>query len=127
MENEIPAGTQVKVAVTQDGVSTVRDAEVLAHMDGVVHVNMDGDAVSIAPSQIVQAVTPAGDSGTPPVQPEEPTPAPAPAADPAPTPAPPAEEPAPPAADPAPAPAEENPNEQASTATAESGAAAAGN
>jgi hypothetical protein len=53
MENEIPAGTKVKVAVTQKGVTTYQDAEVLAHMDGLVHVSMDGEAVSVVPSQIV--------------------------------------------------------------------------
>lgn len=53
MQNEIPAGTKVKVAMTQKGVTTVHDAEVLAHMDGLVHVDMDGQAVSVDPSQIV--------------------------------------------------------------------------
>jgi hypothetical protein len=53
MQNEIPAGTKVKVAVTQKGVTTFQDAEVLAHMDGLVHVNLNGDAVSVDPSQIV--------------------------------------------------------------------------
>lgn len=52
MQNEIPAGTKVKVAVTQKGVTTFQDAEVLAHMDGLVHVNLNGDAVSVDPSQI---------------------------------------------------------------------------
>lgn len=45
MENEIPAGTKVKV--------NGQDAEVLSHMDGVVHVSMNGEAVSVLPSQVV--------------------------------------------------------------------------
>jgi hypothetical protein len=53
MQNEIPAGSKVGVLVTQAGVTTVRAAEVLAHMDGLVHVDLDGEAVSVDPSQIV--------------------------------------------------------------------------
>jgi hypothetical protein len=53
MENEIPAGSKVKVAVIEKGVTTLRAAEVLAHMDGLVHVDMNGQAVSVDPSQIV--------------------------------------------------------------------------
>jgi prefoldin subunit 5 len=62
MQNEIPAGTKVKVAVTQKGVTTYQDAEVLAHMDGLVHVDMNGDAVSVDPSQIVTGDAPASDA-----------------------------------------------------------------
>jgi hypothetical protein len=58
MENEIPAGTKVKVAVTQKGVTTYQDAEVLSHMDGLVHVDMNGEAVSVDPSQIVTGDAP---------------------------------------------------------------------
>jgi hypothetical protein len=53
MQNEIPAGSKVKVAVTQKGVTTYQNAEVLAHMDGLVHVDLDGQAVSVDPSQIM--------------------------------------------------------------------------
>jgi len=56
---EIPAGTHVKVAMTQKGKTTVRDAEVLAYMPGVVHVQMDGQAVSVHPSQILAGDAPA--------------------------------------------------------------------
>lgn len=70
MQNEIPAGTKVKVAVIEKGVTTLRAAEVLAHMDGLVHVDMDGQAVSVDPSQIVPLdapesapPAPAADSG----------------------------------------------------------------
>ena len=59
MQNEIPAGSKVKVAITEKGVTTMRDAEVLAHMDGLVHVNLDGQAVSVDPSQIVMDDAPA--------------------------------------------------------------------
>jgi hypothetical protein len=52
MQYEIPAGTKVQVAVTSKGVTTMQDAEVLAHMDGLVHVQMNGEVVSIDPSQI---------------------------------------------------------------------------
>jgi hypothetical protein len=65
MQNEIPAGTKVKVATTQKGVTTYQDAEVLAHMDGLVHVNLNGEAVSVDPSQIVTGDAPAA---LPPVQ-----------------------------------------------------------
>jgi hypothetical protein len=41
---EIPAGTKCKV-FGQDG-------EVLSHMDGVVHVNVNGEAVSVLPEQV---------------------------------------------------------------------------
>lgn len=56
---EIPAGTKVKVAMTQKGETTVQDAEVLAHMDGLVHVNLNGEAISVDPSQIVSVDAPA--------------------------------------------------------------------
>ena len=59
MQNEIPAGTKVKVTITSKGETTLHDAEVLAHMDGVVHVDMDGEALSVDPSQIVLPDTPA--------------------------------------------------------------------
>lgn len=42
---EIPAGTKVKV--------NGQSGEVLAHMDGVVHVNIDGEVVSVDPSQVM--------------------------------------------------------------------------
>jgi hypothetical protein len=106
MQNEIPAGSKVKVAMTEKGVTTYQDAEVLAHMDGLVHVNLNGDAVSVDPSQIVTGDAP------PPAT-----------ADPA----------LPSAADLDVAAADQaiaeqtNPNKQANTAVAESGAAAAGN
>ena len=63
MQNEIPAGTKVKVVVTQKGVTTYQDAEVLAHMDGLVHVNLNGEAVSVDPSQIVMGDEPVLPSG----------------------------------------------------------------
>lgn len=63
MENQISAGTKVKVAVTQKGVTTLQDAEVLAHMDGLVHVDLNGEAVSVDPSQIVMGDT-AGPHGS---------------------------------------------------------------
>lgn len=44
MADQIPAGTVVQI----DG----KDATVLEHGDGVVHVEMDGEAVSVHPSQI---------------------------------------------------------------------------
>lgn len=53
MENEIPAGTKVKV--------NGQAGEVLAHMDGVVHVDINGEAVSVDPSQVVVV----GESGAP--------------------------------------------------------------
>lgn len=74
MQNEIPAGTKVKVAMTSKGAISIRDAEVLAHMDGLVHVDMDGQAVSIDPSQIVPADAPA--DPPPPVADSAPTPLP---------------------------------------------------
>jgi hypothetical protein len=55
MQNEIPAGSKVKVAMIEKGVTTYQDAEVLAHMDGLVHVDLNGEAVSVDPSQIVPA------------------------------------------------------------------------
>jgi hypothetical protein len=45
--------------MTQKGVTTYQDAEVLAHMDGLVHVDMNGEAVSVDPSQIVIGDAPA--------------------------------------------------------------------
>ena len=68
MQNEIPAGTKVKVAVTQKGVTTYQDAEVLAHMDGLVHVDLNGQAVSVDPSQIVMGDAPLANSANPPAQ-----------------------------------------------------------
>jgi hypothetical protein len=66
MENEIAAGTKVKVAITSKGVTSIRDAEVLAHMDGLIHLNMDGEAVSVDPSQIVPGDAPVADPADPP-------------------------------------------------------------
>lgn len=65
MRNEIPAGTKVGVLVTKKGVTSVQVAEVLAHMDGLVHVDLDGEAVSVDPSQIVppDAPAPSAESG----------------------------------------------------------------
>jgi hypothetical protein len=62
---EIPAGTRVKVATTQKGETTMHDAEVLAHMDGLVHVNIDGQAVSVDLSQVVTPDAPAAAAGAP--------------------------------------------------------------
>lgn len=64
MQNEIPAGSKVQVALTQKGVTTFHDAEVLAHMDGLVHVNLNGEAVSVDPSQIVTSDAPAAGTGS---------------------------------------------------------------
>ena len=58
MAAEIPAGTKVKVAMTSKGVTSIRDAEVLAHMDGLIHLDVGGDAVSVDPSQIVTGDAP---------------------------------------------------------------------
>lgn len=77
MSTEIPAGTNVKVAMISKGVTTIKDAEVLAHMDGLVHVNMDGEAVSVDPSQIVTPDAPIQGMQT--TATPQPTPEPAPA------------------------------------------------
>lgn len=52
MQNEIPSGTKVFVVSTSKGKTVRRTAEVLSHMDGVVHVDLDGEAVSVTPDQI---------------------------------------------------------------------------
>ncbi len=59
MQDEIAAGQKVKVAMTMDGVTTVQDAEVLSYADGVVHINLNGETVSVDPSQIVTGDAPA--------------------------------------------------------------------
>lgn len=50
-------GQNVKVAMTQKGVTELKNASVMEAADGLVHVLMDGETVSVDPSQIV--------SGTP--------------------------------------------------------------
>lgn len=57
MSDKIPAGTKVKVSG--------QDAEVVEHGDGVVHVSIDGETVSVLPSQVVVGDTTAEAEKTP--------------------------------------------------------------
>lgn len=49
---EIPAGTRVHITTIQKGKPVLQEGEVLAHMNGVVHVDVAGQAVSVDPSQV---------------------------------------------------------------------------
>lgn len=52
-------GAKVKVAMTLKGVTTVQDAEVITDPgSGLIHVRVDGQEVSVDPSQIVPADEP---------------------------------------------------------------------
>lgn len=55
MDEKIPAGTMVKIG-KQEGT-------VISHGDGVVHVDIDGDEVSVSPSQIEIVPLSKGQSG----------------------------------------------------------------